>query len=147
MFDKECDREEIKSVLILNRQINLDGFYYFKLGFMRDKWGDILNIVKDNSFSGDSENFLELLKFLVNNIDSRIPMINVYYKNNKFIILDNKNKQIKDKENIENVEASLISQLIELSPQIINFYCSKFLSKSTFKVIYFVFNKKLNLIN
>ena len=141
MFDSVCDKEEIKQVLILNRQINLDGFYYFKLGFLRSKWGDILNIVKDSAFT------LELLKFLVNNIDCNIPLINVHYKNNRFIVYDNKNKPIKLKDNIENVEARLISQLVELSPKIINLYCSKFLSNSTFKVIYFIFNKKLNLIN
>lgn len=147
MFDSAIDKQEIKQEIILHKQLNIDSFYNFKLGFLREKWSEILNIVNANVYISNSNNFLELLKFLVNNLDSSVPLINVYFKDNKFIVYDNKNRPIKLKDVEETNEANLISQLIELSPKVINLYCSKNLSTSTFKVIYYLFDKKINLIN
>ena len=147
MFDSVCDKQEIKQEIILHKQMNIDSFYHFKLNFLKEKWLEILNIVNANVYISNSNNFLELLKFLVNNLDTSTPLINVYYKNNRFIVLDNKNKPIMLKDVEKTNEANLLSQIIELSPKVINLYCSKNISQSTFKVIYYLFDKKINLIN
>lgn len=147
MFDSISDKQEIKQEIILNKKIYIDSFYYFKLSFMREKWQEILNIINASTYTTDSDSFLDLLKFLVNNLDCNVPLINVHFKNNKFLVYDSKNRLIKLKEVGDSVEVDLINQIIELSPKIINLYCSNNISKDTFNVMYYLFDKKINLIN
>lgn len=146
MFDSISDKQEIKQEIILNKSINIDSFYYFRLPFIREKWSGILDIISCSNYMSSTENFLELLKFLINNLDTSIPLINIYFKNNRFMVYDNKNKLIKLKEHEDSEEINLITQIIELSPKIINLYCSENISKDTFNVMYYLFDKKINLI-
>ena len=147
MFDSLTDKEEIKQEIILNKTLNIDSFYYFKLAFMREKWEEVFNIINCSPYMADSDSFLDLIKFLVNNLDCNIPLINVYYKNNKYLVFDNKNKLIKLKDKGSDTEIDLINQIIELSPKTINLYCSRDISKNTFDIIYYLFDKKINIIN
>lgn len=146
MFDSVSDKQEIKQEIILNKNLYIDSFYYFKLPFMREKWSEILGIISASIYINDNDGFLELLKFLISNLDCGIPLINIYYRDNRFVVYDNKNKLIKLKDETSNIEDDLISQIIELSPKIINLYCADNISKDTFDVIYYLFDKKINLI-
>ena len=147
MFDSECDKEEIKQELILHKELNLNSFYHFKLGFLKDKWQEILNIVNYNFSFSNNCNFMELIKFLVNNLESHISLANVYFKHNKFLICDNKNLPMFFNDKESGIEPCLLSHLIELNPKLINLYCSSSISSSTLKILCYIFDKKINLMN
>ena len=147
MFDSECDKEEIKQELILHKELNIDSFYHFKLSFLKDKWQEILNIVNYGSNITNNAEFMELLKFLVNNVESHISVANVYFKHNKFLICNNKNIPIFFNDKEFGIEESLLSQLIELNPKLINLYCFSNVTADTFKLISYIFDNKINLMN
>ncbi len=147
MFDSECDKEEIKQELILHKELNIDSFYFFRLSFLQDKWYEILNIVNYNSSMLNNAEFMELLKFLVNNIESHISVTNIYFKHNKFLICNNKNIPIYFNDKESSVEECLLSHLVELNPKLINLYCFSNISAETFKMISFIFDNKINLVN
>ena len=146
MFDSIADKQEIKQEIILNKSINIDSFYYFRLGFIRDKWNEILSIITASVYMTDSDDFMELLKFLVGSLDTSVPLINIYFRNNKFDICDNANNSIVAKENFDNIEEAMISQIIELCPKKINLYCIDNISTRAMDIIYYLFDKKINLI-
>lgn len=117
-FDKETDVYIISKSLNLEKSLNLDGFYYFCLKSLREKWEELSSIANDNGyFLISPENFVDLLKFLVDNLEITHDIINVYCDDNGYKISDEMN------ENIDiNEEEDLLSTLIELSPKRINFY-------------------------
>ena len=93
----------------------------------------------------ESETFLELLKFLIDTIIPRHRSIDVFYNGKNFELLD-ENNNIICFNNTNNPEANLISGLISLAPKTINLHCAGMLSDNTFKIIYYIFNKKVNLL-
>lgn len=146
MFDSVSDKQEIKQEIILNKAINIDSFYHFKLKFMKEKWGEILSIITCSVYMDDNDNIVELLKFLINSLDTSVPQINIYFKDNMFKVYDNSNNLIKSKEDIANIEEAMISQIIELCPKKINLYCIDNISHAAIDMIYSLFDKKINII-
>lgn len=147
MFDSVADMEEIKQEIILNKSIDIDSFYYFKLPFMREKWGEILSIISASVYLYDNDGLTDLLKFLVNSLDNCMPKIDVYFNNGRFDIYDNKKSIIKPKEILSTAEESMLSQIIELCPKVINLHCVDNISKDTIDILYSLFDKKINLSN
>ena len=146
MFDSISDKQEIKQEIILNKSINIDSFYHFKLKFMKEKWDEILSIITCSVYMDDNDNMVELLKFLINSLDTSVPLINIYFKDNMFKVYDNSNNLINLKEDIDNIEEAMISQIIEVCPKKINLYCIDNISHDAIDVIYSLFDKKINII-
>lgn len=117
-FDKETDIYIISKALDLENSLNLDGFYYFNLRSLREKWEELSSIANDNGyFLISPENFVDLLKFLVDNLEITHDTVNVYCDEGGFKISDELDKDI-----AVNKDEDLLSTLIGLSPKRINFY-------------------------
>lgn len=117
-FDKETDSFLISKHLDLDTNINLESFYYFKLRALRDKWAELTNIANENGyFLINNENFVDLLKFLVDNLEITHDTINVYFENNTYKIFDARNRDLPLTE-----DDDIVCSIIGLSPRQINFY-------------------------
>lgn len=119
-FDKETDAFLISKQLIIedNKDISLESFYYFKLKSIREKWEELASIANDNGcFLICNDNFIDLLKFLIDNLEISHDTLNVYLEGEKFEIFDELDKSIEicDEEN-------LVTSLIGLCPRQIVFY-------------------------
>ena len=102
----------------MENSLNLDGFYYFNLRSLREKWEELSSIANDNGyFLISPENFVDLLKFLVDNLEITHDTVNVYCDECGFKISDELDKDI-----AVNKDEDLLSTLIGLSPKRINFY-------------------------
>ncbi len=120
-FDKETDAFLVSKELQLENNLNLEAFYYFKLKNLRDKWGELANIANDNGyFLVCNENFVDLLKFLVDNLEITHDTINVYLEDGHYKVFDGMDKTVE-----LNDEEDIVSSLIGLSPRQINFYTDK----------------------
>lgn len=137
-FDKETDAFIIAKELKLDKNINLDGFYYFHLKSLREKWEELTSIANDNGyFLICPENFVDLLKFLVDNLEITHGTINVYCDEKGFKIFDELDKYLEVKE-----DEDLLSTLIGLSPKKINFYGDS--NNEKYLLISQIFEKRLN---
>ena len=125
--------------------INLDSFCHFKLKVLKQHWQTNLDVVNSSSAFIESDTFLDVLKFLVSAITPKRQSVDVCYSAGKFVISD-ENNNVLVFNNSGNDELNLISGLITLAPQTINLYCASALTNKTFKLIYYIFNKKVNLL-
>lgn len=145
LFDFEEDYIIAFNELELINAINLDSFFHFKLKQLKNKWQQLLYVLNSNSTFLESEALLDLLKFLISSIKPKRESVDVYFNGVKFVLSD-ENNNILMFNNSESAELSLISGLITLAPKTINLHCAGVLSNNTFKIIYYVFNKKVNLL-
>lgn len=148
-FDYENDLKMIENMLSMESNINIDAFGKFKCGELKNKWAELIDATSYNSVhSSNYEIFLDFLRFLIESIKPSFKEINVYYRNNLFIMLDEKGKRI-TKNNCSRFykdEFGLVTDLIMLAPKKINFFCEN-ISVETKKLISYIFGSRIeNLI-
>lgn len=121
-FDRETDRFLINKYIVLDKNLVIESFFHFKLQPLKEKWEELVRIANDNStYLLSDDSFVELLKFLVDNIEFSIDEIGVCFSQNKIDIVDFKGNKI-----VENVnEFSLVDNFLLMSPRKINWDLSK----------------------
>ena len=148
-FDYESDLKIVEECLNLDSNINVQAFYNFKLQVLKNKWNDLLDATSYNSiYSSNYEIFLEFLKFLIESIKPSFKEINIYFRDNIFILLDENGKKI-NKDNCGKIykdEVGLVTDLIMLAPLKIKFFCQN-ISQDTKNLISYIFNGRVeNLV-
>ncbi len=120
-FDKETDKFIVKKNLDLNKDLFLESFYHFKLQALKNKWEELITLSNENrEYLISSESFIDLLKFLVDNLDICQEEISIVKENEGYKIYTEDEKQYLDKVFSEDI---IVSSVIDLSPQKINLYC------------------------
>ena len=127
-FDKETDSYIVSKNLTIKNSINLNSFMSFKLRYLTEKWAELVRIANENcGIFVSNDTFIELLKFLVDNLETNNDTVNIVYDNSVYKFFDESFIEI-DSISYENVstECSMISNLISLSPRKINMYCNNY---------------------
>lgn len=148
-FDKETDFYLISKNLCLEKNLHLDSFYHFKLKSLREKWNELITLANENSdYLVSNEAFLDLLKFLIDNLEICEEEISVFQDENGYSI---KTQNVEQFSNLSN--EGLVSSIIELCPKKINFFCKSddntagFLSKIFDERINVCYNKNLEKVD
>ncbi len=145
MFEIENDYAYVFNKLDLEHNIVVPAFFEFKCGILTYKWQEFVNLTNANTqFLLDKEVYIEFVSFLLSSINSACMSVDVTYEDNCYLLLDQQNN-VSERVQAGNEDA-LISRLIMLAPKQINVYCVDNISNSTFKLIYRIFNKKVNLL-
>ena len=139
-FDKETDYYIISRNIEFDKEIYLDSFYNFKLKKLQDKWIELINLANENrEFLLDRYALLDLLKFLIDNIDIATEEIDIVENEEGYRIFTSKEEEILEIKNKED----LISSVIDLSPQKMNIYCQD--SNKAIDLLSFMYEKRVNL--
>ena len=139
-FDKETDYYIITRNLEFNKEMYLDSFYNFKLKKLQSKWRELINLANDNrEFLLDRGAFMDLLKFLIDNIDVSSAEIDVVQNEEGYRIFTTQEEDILDIKSDE----ELVKSVIDLSPQKINIYCNN--TNSAIDLLSFMFEKRANI--
>ena len=118
-FDKETDKYIVKKNIILDTDLYIESFYHFKLKSLQEKWKELVSLSNDNKdYFLSQESFVDLLKFLVDNLDICEDEVSVVKEEGGYRIF------LGDKKFNTNLlsEESVVSSIIDLSPQKINLY-------------------------
>ncbi len=119
-FDRETDKFIIKKNLTLEKNLYLESFYHFRLKSLQDKWAELVSLSNENKeYLISRESFIDLLKFLVDNLDICEEEINVIKEKEGYRIFSCDNDKLP---NMLISEDSMVSSVIDLSPQKINLY-------------------------
>ena len=119
-FDKETDKFIIKKNLDLSKDIFLEAFYQFKLKSLKEKWAELVALSNENrEYLVSSDSFIDLLKFLVDNLDICENEISIVKESEGYRIFSSDNIP---EENKLLTEELVVSSVIDLSPQRINLY-------------------------
>ncbi len=138
-FDKETDAFIISKNLTFDKNLYLESFYDFRLGKLRDKWEELVSLANENKdYLLNSDTLLDLLKFLIDNIDISQQEIDVVEEEGGYRIFAES-----DDESMEGLsEERLVSSLIDMSPQKINLYCKK--ENPATELLQKIFEKRVN---
>lgn len=145
MFDNEFDIILLTDELKINSFLMLDSFMKFQMKYLIKKWNEIINLIVDNStYLFCSQSYNDLLKFLVNTLDSKQKEVNVVFKEDKLFVFDRtfKNCLIKNSDS-----RIILTELIGFSPQKINIYCSNIVDNPIFNLILDIFQEKVKIIS
>lgn len=124
VFDRETDRYIVTHNLKLNEKFFIESFYEFRLRQLRSKWQELIKLANENAnYLLCNDTFIDLLKFLIENIEISTGCINVVKENDSYKICDENFNEIEQEQGKENNEAFLITSIINLSPKRINIYC------------------------
>ncbi|MCQ2381997.1 MAG: putative sporulation protein YtxC [Clostridia bacterium] len=111
-YDKKSDTVIAGSLFQLSPQILLDSIYDCSLRRLNYRWDEIIQLVNENYFQlTQTVLFDELLRYLILNMDYRIPEAHVMVINNQTTICDKKLKPLTQ------INGDIINYLIEIAPR------------------------------
>ncbi len=123
-FDRELERQIILRALELKgKKLDLNSFVRFRLDNLIKKWQELCNLLNQNTITIlRKENFIELLKFLLQSIDSKCASV-ILELNDKCIIYHDPKNNLDTITTIkENTDFEILSKLVELNPYLIKIY-------------------------
>lgn len=145
LFDIESDIYYVLNKIEKYNILNLNSFNFFVLSKIKQKWQEFVIITNLNgNYLLNYEVFVEFLKFLISSIQPKTNVVNLKSDLTKFLFFDDKNNLITCRVDLKD-EMGLITNLVLLAPQNINIHCMDNLSDKTFKTLYYLFDKKINL--
>ncbi len=137
-FDRETDRFIIKKSLVLENDLYLESFFRFRLKPLQEKWAELVTLSNENrEYLVSKESFIDLLKFLVDNLDICADEISVVKEDGGYRIFNDQ----KCGELIS--EESMVSSVIDLSPQKINLYFNE--SSSATLLLEKIFEERISI--
>ncbi|MBO5394362.1 MAG: hypothetical protein J6A28_00460 [Clostridia bacterium] len=119
-FDRETDKYIVKRALCFTDSLYIDSFYAFRLKPLQEKWEELVVLSNENrDYLVSKESFIDLLKFLVDNLDICENEISVVKEDDGYRILSCENSFYLNR---LISEERVVSSVIDLSPQKINLY-------------------------
>lgn len=148
-FDKESDKYIVQKFLVLDGSLDIEAFYYFRLSMLRVKWKELVQIANDNkAYLSSNETLVELLKFLVNNLELKNDTINLMQDDGKVCFYDINFKLIKQNDLSEDdIDSTIISSLIALAPKYVNIYSKDSFNSNLINLLKQIFDKRINILS
>ena len=148
-FDGEADKHFIEQCLDFDDRIFLDAVVAFKLKFLKKKWEELVSLANENVMYFLSEDsLLELIKFLMSNLEHRCYAVNVFSKSDCYFLCDLQGKRIDDfmleKQGIYE-DGSLLSTLVALNPEKIIVHCNKFVKDKLLRNLFSLFPNRIEI--
>lgn len=146
LFDIDQEIKQVMARIDLDKNININAFYQFRLRLLKHKWEDIISLTsQENLYLKNPEVLLEFLKFLIENIPENNFEVTLKKKGDKFLFCNaNTYKSITTKDiSTENGELDIITNLIVLSPKKIYINCTDNLSEEIVLFLKYLFDKKI----
>lgn len=124
LFDKSTDENILDKLIVLNQSLFIDSFIEFRMTPLIAHWNELCDLAKDNSmFFLSSSSFIEIIRFLVNSMDTTCKKIKILCKDGVYSIYS----VIEQSDEVKKVGDSfckldLISQVLTISPMNIDVY-------------------------
>lgn len=113
-FDIELEKAIVIRAIYFPKNLNLESFLNFRLHSLKQKWQEMCDLTNLNaSIFLKSKTFLDILKFLIDNLDYKHESIVLDFKCNK-IFLDSEKKSFCD---LTVDSFDVLTKIIELSPK------------------------------
>ncbi len=148
-FDSEMDKQIILESLDFEKSIYFGSFINFRLRFLKSKWDELITLANDNiMYLLSEDSFVELIKFLISNLDYRCYAVNIFSKKNCYLLCDMEGKVIKDfllDKNIVYDDSKLLTSLIALNPEKIIIHCDSLLKENLLKNLYNFFSNRIEI--
>lgn len=116
-FDSEIERKIVLRSLFFSKKIVLESFLDFRLQPLRKKWEEMCNLTNSNSnLFLQSETFIELLKFLISNLESKSDCLVLDLENGCNLYEEKGNKIFALQSFDIEDDINIVTSVIELCP-------------------------------
>lgn len=148
-FDGEADKHFIEQCLDFDNRVFVDAVVAFKLKFLKKKWEELVSLANENVMYFLSEDsLLELIKFLISNLEHRCYAVNVFSKSDCYFLCDLQGKRIDDfmleKQGIYE-DGNLLTILVALNPEKIIVHCNKFVKDKLLRNLFSLFPNRIEI--
>ena len=145
-FDFENELFYLSNLIEREKIIYVDSYYVFRLQKLQMKWSEFATVANlSTRIDYNVDLYIEFLRFLANNTEDNYSEINIYIKNNAYLLCDNNQKVVNIVESIKDT-ITLVTILVNLSPRIINIHNFSNINRDTFKSLYYIFSTKINML-
>jgi len=119
-FDRDTDKIIAKTLIRLTPQINLDSFYEFGLYVLKSRWDEVCLLANENRcYLLCQSTFMELLRFLISNIDGMCDEAHIVMNGERLEVLGGGLKPIENiyiNDSLPN-DIQIVNKLVVLAPK------------------------------
>lgn len=149
VFDSDTDKEIIIERMKFDSNLVVNSFINFKLSFLKRKWRELIALANDNSmYLLNNDSFDELIKFLISNLEYRYHTINIFSKQDCYLLYDTAGSVVNDflvDKNIVYDDNHLLTSLVALNPEKIIVHCNSFVKDKLIKTLYDYFSNRVHI--
>ena len=123
VFDKSTDKNAMEKIIFFNQTFFIDSFLEFRLLPLKKHWDNLAELSSDNLISFSNETFVDVIRFLINTMDSNVYKVKIICDNGSFKIYNmvNKNAEVKKIAECKD-ELELVSNILNSCPNYIDIY-------------------------
>ncbi len=147
LFDKSTDESALNKIILFNQTFFIDSFLEFRLSPLKHHWDNLAELSSDNITLFNSGTFLDVIRFLINTMDSLVYKVKVVCKGDNFSVYNMKNKNARIKKIAEcNNSLDLITNVLNSCPSYIDIYLSDNKDCEAVSFLSNVFSNRLKII-
>lgn len=148
LFDKATDENALKKIIMFNQTFFIDSFLEFRLLPLKKHWNNLAELSSDNLSVFTSEAFVDVIKYLINTMESEVYKVKVVCDGENFSVYNMKNKNDKIQKIAECKNSlELITKVINFCPNYIDVYINTNNKSEAVSFLSNVFSNRLKIYN
>lgn len=123
LFDKVTDETALDNIILFNQTFFLDSFLEFRLNPLKRHWDNLATLSSDNIAMFNSGTFVDVIRFLLNTMDSVVYKVKVVCDGDNYSIYNMKSRNDKVKKVAECTDSmELVISVLNACPNYIDIY-------------------------
>lgn len=118
VFDRQTDKDIIKKNLVLEKKLNIDSYYNFKLEQLKNRWNDIAAIVNESiPIMLKDKSVIDITKYFIDSTQKEIQELHLLLNKSTITIkIDNEQSDL-DFDTSKDYVSDVLTEIIAISPQ------------------------------
>lgn len=148
IFDKTTDENALRKIILFNQTFFIDSFLEFRLNPLKQHWDNLVSLSSDNITLFNSGTFLDVIRFLLNTMDSLAYKVKVICNKESFSVYNMKTKNARIKKIADCKDSvDLISNVLNLCPNYVDVYVNTNDSSDAVSFLSNVFANRLKIFS
>ena len=94
-FDHKYDAHQLATIVDVTNNIYLDGYYNFRMGNMKRRWKNLVDMVLENDYVlQDNQLILEFLQYLLQSVDNKTQQLSICFDADSYALYDSNGKVV-----------------------------------------------------
>ena len=146
IFDKATDMNALKDIIMFNQTFFIDSFLEFRLDPLKTHWRNLANLSSDNIALFNAGTFVDVIRFLINTMDSDNYKVKVVCDNDCYKVYNIKTKNDNVKKIAECKNAlELITNVLNSCPNYVDVYLTSDSDNEAVSFLSNVFTNRLKI--
>ena len=146
VFDKSTDKSAMEKIIFFNQTFFIDSFLEFRLLPLKKHWDNLAELSCDNLTTFTNETFVDVIRFLINTMESNIYKVKIICNAGQFKIYNMTNKNSKvDKVAECKDDLELISNILNSCPNYIDVYLNSEKTNQAVNFLSNIFSNRLKI--